>query len=209
MKNNFTQALKELTGFDGEPNPINNTAAKTEGEVMPKFEFEQTVSDDVVSYKEFTDTQSEESTRITSSMVIKGNIKSKDNIFVHGEVIGDITTSASINSTNLIVGNVSCQDMFMNGARLRGNVTLAGDFAIGENSVVVGDIKCENINIAGKVKGNCDVAKSARMVRGAYLSGDIITDDIATEQGSRINGKISLKTANNDIDDDFDFGGEF
>ena len=63
MKNNFTQALKELTGFDTEPNMA-----------------EATVCEEVVSMEEVVNSSSDEKTHITSTMVIKGDIKSKENI---------------------------------------------------------------------------------------------------------------------------------
>ena len=209
MKSNFTQALKELTGFDGEPNE-QTTSAKDFTDNMESASFGSTkIEEPVVTYKEYSETSSEESTLITGSMVIKGNIDSKDNIFVNGEVVGDIKTSANINSTNMILGNVSAGDMVLNSARVRGNIALHGDCIVGNNSVVVGDIKCSNLSVAGKVKGNCHVEKTTALSGAAYVSGDIATDDIATEQGAKINGAVTIIGGTEDLDADFDFGGEF
>jgi len=209
MKSNFTQALKELTGFDGEPNEKAAPAYEfTENMESASFDTIK-VEEPVVTYKEFSDASSEESTRITATMVIKGNIESKDNIFVNGEVVGDIKTSANINATNLILGNVSASEMFLNNARVRGNITLNGDFMVGNNSVVVGDIKCSNLTVAGKIKGNCNVDKTTALSKEAYISGDIATDNIATEPRAKINGAVTIIGGTQDIDADFDFGGEF
>lgn len=209
MKSNFTQALKELTGFDGEPNEKNPAGQEFAADMeSPSFESVK-VEDPVVTYKEFSDSGSEECTRITNSMIIKGNIESKDNIFVNGEVVGDIRTAAGINSTNLILGNITATDMFLNNARVRGDISLQGDCIVGNNSVVVGDIKCSNLTVSGKIKGNCKVDKTTALTKVAYISGDIATDDIATEQGAKINGAVTIIGGTQDIDADFDFGGEF
>ena len=110
MKNNFTQALKELTGFDSEPS------------------IETSVREDIISLEEVINTSNEEKTHITSTMVIKGD---------------------------------------------------------------------------------CDVKTFAKMKQSAYLFGNVIADDLETEQGAKIIGTITTRTGDLDLDSDFDFGGEF
>ncbi len=192
MKNNFTQALKELTGFDNEPNMV-----------------ETEVREDVVSFEEVVNTSSDEKTHITSTMVIKGDIKSKDNVLNEGEIFGEVETSENITSSGLVIGNVSARNMLMNGARLRGNINLEGNLSVKENSVIVGNVNCDNLDLEGKVKGDCEIKAFAKMGQNAYLLGNVVADDIQTEQGAKIIGTITTRTGDLDMDSDFDFGGEF
>ena len=191
MKNNFTQALKELTGFDSEPS------------------IETSVREDVISLEEVVNTSNEEKTHITSTMVIKGDIKSKDNVINEGEIFGEIDTTENITSSGLVIGNVSARNMLMNGARHRGDIALEGNLAVRENSVVVCNVNCDNLDLAGKIKGDCDVKTFAKMKQSAYIFGNVIADDFETEQGAKIIGTITTRTGDLDLDSDFDFGGEF
>ena len=214
MKNNFTQALKELTGFDG---VLEQGAAigKKDAILMEEVRdfssenVEQKVQTEVVSFQAFCNSPSEHSTRISKSMVIKGDVNANDDVYVQGEIIGDITTTANIHGSNMILGNVSAQNMYTDTMRIKGNVTIEQDLIIGEKSVVVGDIVSGNLILSGKVKGNCDARETVRLTKGAYLLGDVCTDDFTTEQGAKLQGKVTQKTATDEIGTEFDFGGEF
>lgn len=212
MKNNFTQAFKELTGFDiSTPDKAAGSSAfagkDNTKEPMP-FDVPK-VEQEVVTYKDFTDQSAANCTRVTGTMVIQGDMKSEDTIHVNGQVIGNIKTSANLTSTNLILGNVIAQEVRLNGARVKGNVTLKGDMVLGERSVVVGDISCESLNVDGKIKGNCHVQESASFFENAYLLGDIDAKDLSTQQGAKIVGSIRIVSDEPDLDADFEFGGDF
>lgn len=210
MKNNFTQALKELTGFDGEPIVTEKTSSDaTESVIIPSVDYETNAQEEIVAYKEYAEKASANSTRVTSTMVIKGNIKSKDDIFINGEVVGDIETSANLHTSNLVIGNVVANNMLANKSRQRGNISLDGDLFMGEGSVIVGNINCNDIDISGKIKGNCDAKGFAKFSKSAYLLGDIISEDFSTEAGAKIVGTITTRTGDLDLDSEFDFGGDF
>ncbi len=212
MKNNFTQAFKELTGFDiSTPDETEKTTGFSANDIKEEpvtFHAEETASQ-VVTYKEFADQTSANCTRITGTMIIKGDIKSDDNIHVNGQVVGEIRTSSNVTSTNLIIGDVFAQEARLDGARLKGNVDLKGGFRLGDNSVVVGNVACDQLSVSGKIKGNCDVNGSAAFDEKAYLLGDITAADLSTQQGAKIVGTIRVASEDPDIDTDFDFGGEF
>ena len=212
MKNNFTQAFKELTGFDistPDKTVIDTDFAGDDNTSEPVSFDAPKIEPQVVTYKEFTEQTAANCTRVTGTMVIKGDIKSEDDIHVNGQVIGDIKTNANLTSTNLILGNVNAQNVRLNGARLKGDVTLKGDFTMAEGSVLVGNVACEHLNTAGKIKGNCHVQESAAFSEKAYLLGDIEAKDLATQQGAKIVGSIRILCEEPDLDADFDFGGDF
>jgi len=212
MKNNFTQAFKELTGFDISTPDETETKADFAGNDMKRepvsFDAPK-VDQKVVTYKEFSEQSNENCTKITSTMTIQGDLKSEDDIFVNGQVIGNIKTEANLTSTNLILGDVAAQNVRLNGARIKGDLDLRGDLMVGEQAVVVGNIKCENLNTSGKIKGNCAVQEGAGFSEKAYLLGDIEAKELSTQQGAKIVGSINIMTDEPDIDADFDFGGDF
>lgn len=215
--NNFTQALKELTGFDTpaeevrEEAPVQSQSAYKKP-AQPSFEkadfAEPFTLDNLISEKTVEMSQAEV-THITSTMVINGDIKSEDNLFVEGQIYGDVATTANLTSTNLIVGDLKAQNAALESSRLKGNIHLDGHLNISQNSIVIGDITSNSIRVSGKVKGNLDITGAVVLKDNALISGNILADDIASEPGTRINGTISTRSDSFDLDAEFDFGGDF
>ena len=166
MKSNFTQALRELTGFDGQSGP-QESAEKNNSELFTAEEMSSQktiVPETVTTIKDFSEAPAD-STRITKPMSGTGELKADDVMFVDGQLFGNVKTSATVHATDLIIGDVSAQNAFFSGARVKGNVTLTDDLIAGDNFTIVGDVKCSNASISGKIKGNCDIEHSAQPVR--------------------------------------------
>ena len=114
MKNNFTQALRELTGFYGQSDSSETSLNKDSA--APNFSEdiieEKVSSSSVKTVKDFSESSQDTCTRITSTMIITGDIKSSDNVHIHGQVFGNVKTNATVYATDLILGNVSAQSGF-------------------------------------------------------------------------------------------------
>ncbi len=147
-------------------------------------------------------------TRVTPNMVVTGNIESTDNVLVEGQVFGNINTSADVTSSNLVVGDIRANSMGLNGAKIKGSLSLDGTLVIGQNTIVVGDIMADAIKVAGKVKGNINVKESALLGETALIVGDITAGDVSTQSGARINGTITTNQTKSiiDVDSEFDLG---
>lgn len=205
MKNNFTQALKELTGFDEDNNPKSSAFSESSDTEFnePYFKTE------ICTFKDYSQNTEKDCTRLSSTMIVEGEVKSDDTVFVNGELIGNIRTSSDINISNLVIGNISAQNVLLRDGRIKGDVTLGGDLSVGENSVVVGDIKCQNLEVSGKIKGNCQVEDSAMLSNTAYMVCDITASSIASQQGAKIIGTVTTTSIDPAAEAEFDFGGEF
>lgn len=213
-KSNFTQALRELTGFDdpstdnevSDSSSVMDFSADFSKENISSANFD---SDPKPSFDSFDEVNNK--TVITKSMIVKGDIKSSDHINIEGQVFGNITTSENLKASNLIIGNLKANNILLSDARIKGNLSLSSNLNIEANSIIVGDISAENTKIAGKVKGNLNINNSTVLVENALVVGDITANDISTESGARIQGLI--KTRNNgfnyDEDSEFDLGGDF
>ncbi len=218
MKNNFTQALKELTGFDdeletsrGEVEAHQNT--KMHDEYFKDEQINEVETASIINLDRIKAFQADDDncTHLTSTMVIKGNFKSSDDLYIDGSVYGDIKTDATIHAKGLVGGNITAASTFLTGeAKVKGNFALKEDFVVGENVAIIGDVKCKNAHISGKIKGNCDIEDSATLTSTALLAGDIIVSEISTAQGARIVGAVTTRAPQNfDFDAEFDFGGDF
>ena len=210
MKSNFTQALRELTGFDGQA----DAPEKSAGQPAENQDFQEEITYSaadaagVTSVKEFSAGAAEGSTCITKHMSVSGDIKSEDDVCVDGQLVGNLKTNASVRASDMILGDVAAAAAVFSGARVKGNLAFSEDLVIGEGSVIVGDIKCGNADIAGKVKGNCSIEGAARLASSALVAGDITAGSIATEQGAKIIGTIRSGDNKINVDAEFDFGGD-
>jgi len=217
-KNNFTQALRELTGFDeaeSSEKVVQETAEapKASTRYAEAFQTEaREVKPQVAPAVDFQFALSNENcTQITPNMVIKGDIKANDDLMVDGQVYGNITTSANISASSLVIGDIKGENISLSSAKVKGNISLDGNLQVGEKTIVVGDINAGNIQVAGKIKGNLDLADSAVLLSGALISGNIAANEILTEAGARINGSIVTRSHGSDFDEaaEFDLGVDF
>ena len=100
--------------------------------------------------------------------------------------------------------------MVINGeVKSEDNVRVDGQLDVGTGSILVGDVSADSVKVSGKIKGNLDVKGGIMLSGEALVSGDITSDDISAEIGSRINGTIKTRSEINDLDAEFDFGGDF
>lgn len=191
---NFTQAMRELTGYDDDP----------VSESQKKSEQEKTALQPEVSSKEPPEIRREklnlnlpsfeqgEGSQITSTMVVKGRIDGNDPIKIEGTVLGDAKVGGSMIVSGKVVGEISSDNLFINGT-IKGDIHGKTDIKINESAVVVGNIEAENLSAQGKIKGNLQVRGTTEISESALIVGDIITNDITSEKGCIINGKITTK----------------
>lgn len=211
-KSNFAQALRELTGFDSKAEEFEPAEASTPESDFAEFsENLSGQSPEVETPNMEEDSVEAGQTTITSTMKITGDIKSEDNLFIDGQVFGNITTTENVRARNLIVGDIKADNVMFNKVRLKGNSMLKGNAVVEDDSIIVGNIYAENIKLAGKVKGDLDINGAAVLLEKALVVGNIVVSTLATESGARIDGNISTNTKSRTIDEDeeFDLGGDF
>ena len=108
---------------------------------------------------------------------------------VSGEVvfIGDITSGNSMR----FEGN------------MRGNVNVSGNFIVGRNALITGNIKANNVHVIGTVDGNID-CELLKILSTGKVTGDATVDSIIIDEGAFLVGKCRTredKSDNPDIED--------
>lgn len=175
--------------------------------------FEPTYGGNNVAVMDYASMENEvDATKITSSMEIHGDIRSKDSIYSSGKVFGNVVTNQVYSSRDLTVGDIDADVIALNAGRVKGDLKAQDKITVGPNSVVVGKIKCDDVLVSGKVKGNLDVKNSAVATSESLIVGDVIADSISTEQGARLNGRLTMRKdsrKSTDFDAEFDLGGDF
>ena len=102
------------------------------------------------------------------------------------------------NQINLIgVGTVISGDINSNGdiridGSLTGKLTTKGKVVVGETGKVNGEIHCKNSDISGIVEGKVNVIELLSLKSSSKINGDITTNKLAIEPGSRFTGNCNM-----------------
>ncbi len=206
-KGNFTQALRELTGFDESSEKVKAQPDTKKEENINSY-FETPPMDANHSYvhveAEAVSAEKNADSHVTSTMVIKGKVRSESNIFVEGSVYGNIATTGNISVRNVVFGDMRADNISLNNARVKGNIKCDSQAAVGSRSIVIGDVNANTIIVSGKVKGDLKAIDTTVLQEEAVVSGNIITGNILSNSGASLRGSITT-TGNAEIDDDTEF----
>ncbi len=222
-KNNFSKAVLDLMGLPGnEAAPgIETQDSAAEAGFGQNIKAEFTIrneaekeSDLDLEHRQFLQNQKtvgsapiqedNPSTVISLSMVIVGEITSRGDIDIYGDVKGSVKTDGNIKATGTILGDLSGNSFALNGCTVQGNIAASGNVVIGQNTVVVGDITAENIKVNGKVKGNLVIGKMSEFMENALLAGDVCSQTISISQGAKLHGNVSVSLDSSQSEKEFD-----
>ena len=102
------------------------------------------------------------------------------------------------NAINLIgIGTEITGDVNSNGdiridGTLTGNLVTKGKVVIGETGKVKGEITCKNSDVSGVIEGKIVVAQLLSLKISAKVNGDIQTNKLAIEPGSKFTGNCNM-----------------
>ncbi len=135
--------------------------------------------------------ETEETTIISRNTIIDGNIRSFANINIDGSVKGDVRITKNINVTGKVVGDIECNSSVMAGASMQGNIASKGQVQIDRDSILLGDISAQYLDLNGKVKGNVDIGGKAEFKTDAVILGNITASTITVLDGATIQGYVN------------------
>lgn len=135
--------------------------------------------------------ETEETTIISRNTIIDGNIRSFANINIDGSVKGDVRITKNINVTGKVVGDIECNNSVMSGASMQGNISSKGQVQLDRDSILLGDIAAQYLDMNGKIKGNIDVGGKAEFKTDAVIMGNITASTITVLDGATIQGYVN------------------
>jgi cytoskeletal protein CcmA (bactofilin family) len=142
-------------------------------------------------------------TILGATTVVVGDISSTGKLDIQGIVNGNIETSSDLLISGSVEGNVRGKNVVMQKATVKGNIEALHDVVL-KKSVILGDVKANNVILDAKMKGDFLVQESTELTSNAILVGNIVTKDLTTQLGAKINGTITTSDANLK-DNDFSF----
>ena len=106
------------------------------------------------------------------------NTSNNINLIGYGtEIHGDITCGGDLRIDGTLVGNISAK----------------GKVVIGETGRIKGEITCKNTDISGSVDGKIIVTELLSLKSTSKVVGDMSTNRLAIEPGSRFTGYCDMK----------------
>lgn len=133
----------------------------------------------------------DEQTIISRNTIIEGNIRSFANVTVEGSIKGDVQSTKNANISGKLVGNLDCNNAAMQGSQMQGNIASKGQVKFDRDSLILGNIAAQYLEMNGKVKGNIDVNGKAEFQADAYIIGDITVSTLTVLEGATISGHVN------------------
>ncbi len=141
----------------------------------------------------------DETSVITASTALTGNIVTAGSLDVQGTVTGNVTCNGKLVVTGVINGNSTASEFFADVAKVEGEVVSTGTVKIGAGSVIIGNITASSAVIAGAVKGDIDVQGPVVIDTSAVIMGNIKSRSVQINNGAIIEGFCSQCYAEIDI----------
>ncbi len=135
--------------------------------------------------------EAEETTVISHNTIIDGNIRSFANINIDGTVKGDVRITKNIAVSGKVVGDIECNNAIMTGSQMQGNISSKGQVQMDRDSIQLGDITANYLDLNGKIKGNVEVGGKAEFKTDAVILGNITASTITVLDGATIQGYVN------------------
>ena len=136
--------------------------------------------------------ESEETTVISRNIVVTGGtITGFANVHIDGSIKCDVSITKDVNVTGKVVGDISCNNAVMAGSSIQGSIASKGQVRMDRDSVLLGDISTQYLDINGRVKGNVAVGGKAEFKTDAVIVGDITASTITVLDGAVIKGYVN------------------
>jgi len=113
---------------------------------------------------------------ITSAKKNPDQAQASNRILIGTEIKGDVTSNGDMRIDGKIIGSIKIE----------------GKLVIGEQGVVEGEVKCKNITVAGRLKGNIIIEELTSLLATATVEGDLQTNKLAVEPGAEFSGTCSM-----------------
>lgn len=216
LRDNFRQAIDEMIGakpndlavpdeqgangqeiVDQEPLWDPSVTGKTQSEA-PEPDIKSPVSVPVKSLSNLGIRPGQNAgakTIITLGTVIKGDLASQSDLDVQGSIIGNVKSEGLIRVTGKIEGDIACENLELDSAEIKGQISVSKHLVVRGETVVVGNLLGEQMEINGKIKGNISVNATLHLLSKSSVLGDIHASTIQIDAGAKVFGHLNITSS--------------
>ncbi|MPN18738.1 hypothetical protein SDC9_166101 [bioreactor metagenome] len=101
-------------------------------------------------------------------------------------------------------GDIYGENVIRIEGKVEGNISLKRGIILGEKAFVEGNMESDYIILFGHIKGNIK-SKEIVLKSTGTVQGDIVTDALEIEMGSRYNGNLKISQIEAVKEDDYEF----
>lgn len=109
------------------------------------------------------------------------------------------TSSNTIGKGTYLEGNLESHGNIRIEGKITGNVKSKSKVALGNGSLIQGNILAQNADIEGEVKGKIEISELLVLKATAVINGDILTGKMVVEPGAVFNGTCKMGAVVKDI----------
>lgn len=122
---------------------------------------------------------------IPKGVHIKGNIKSDMDLEITGEIEGDVEVLGCLVIDGTIRGKlVKAENLDIESGIIYADVECSGELKLGQNAVIIGNVKSFSGKIYGAIKGHIEADKDLHVYKTAVVSGTVDATNIDIEFGA-------------------------
>lgn len=101
---------------------------------------------------------------------------------------------ATIGKSLVIKGEVTGSEALFIDGRVEGSINLAGNrVTIGRNGTIAANISAQDVIVLGRVRGNVSATDRVEIRNEGSLTGDVVAQRIAIEDGAYFKGGIDIR----------------
>lgn len=98
-----------------------------------------------------------------------------------------------------ILGKLEAKGIIRVDGFFEGDIITESDVIVGENAVVKGQVKGNNVTLAGRVEGNIESVRKLEIRSSGALIGDMVAGTISIEEGGFFTGNCKMIAAGNNV----------
>jgi cytoskeletal protein CcmA (bactofilin family) len=134
-------------------------------------------------------------TIITIGTVVKGDLASQSDLDVQGIIIGNVKSEGLIRITGKVEGDIACENLELDNADIKGQLTVSKHLVMRGETMVVGNLLGEQMEINGKIKGNISVNATLHLLSQSSVMGDIHASTIQIDAGAKVFGHLNITSS--------------
>ncbi|MEF9920180.1 MAG: polymer-forming cytoskeletal protein [Erysipelotrichaceae bacterium] len=133
-----------------------------------------------------------QATIIANGAIINGDICSDNDIIIYGNINGNVEGKANVQIYGEVKGNIKCEKGSFDHAIVHGDIISSDSLEFTKTSVIIGDIRANDILNGGRIKGNLNVLGKTALKDTSAVVGDIKTGVIEIEKGAVLQGNLMI-----------------
>ena len=186
-KNSFGQSLHGMFGKETADETNDAPPASSAESDWPSFDAAPQPSAGA-----YAQPQSEQTTYFAPGTIFEGTLHSINDVEIAGDFSGEIVSEGAVTIHANTVSSIAAKGLHLVGSTLTGTVAVDGTVTLDDFSSVTGNIRANNLDSSGTIKGNLNVRDSVALRHRAQVTGDIKTALLSIDRGVKLIGKVDM-----------------